>query len=112
MQAKKVDLSTICGGSVPEVFDRTFKELLGNITDVNTSTKKARRIILTFDFHPMADRKTVAISFGCNSKLVPVSSVESNMFLSEQGGQLEAYTNDVRQEELFAGEKKIYPLKA
>lgn len=109
MHAKRVDLSTICGGAVPEIFNRELQEIMANITDPNTSVKKSRRIVLTFDFEPMADRKSVAISFGINSKLVPVAAVESNMFITEQAGQLEAFTNDIRQEELFDPESR--PIK-
>lgn len=102
MNHKKVDITTICGGAVPEVFNEAFQEIIDNIDDPNTDQKKPRRILLAFDFIPLQDRAKVNIKFGIVTKPVPVCHVESHMILTRQGGgQLEAYTTDIRQEELF-----------
>lgn len=103
MNHKKVDITTICGGAVPEVFNEAFREIIENIDDPNTDQKKPRRILMAFDFVPLQDRSKVNIKFGIVAKTVPVCHVESHMVLTRQGtGQLEAYTTDIRQEELFA----------
>lgn len=115
MNHKKVDINTICGGAVPEVFAEAFQEIIDNIDDPNTDQKKPRRIMLAFEFIPLQDRQKVNIKFGIVTKPVPVCHVESHMVLTRQGtGQLEAYTTDIRQEELFAAgelpEKKAFVL--
>ena len=114
MQHRKVDIMTICGGAVPEVFEKAFQEIIDNIDDPNTDEKKPRRIVMAFEFAPMNDRSKVNIKFGVVTKPVPVCHVESHMILTKQTGRLEAFTTDIKQEELFAPgelpEKKIVVL--
>lgn len=103
MNHKKVDITTICGGTVQEVFSEAFQEIIDNIDNPDTDQSKNRRITLQFDFAPMKDRAKVNIKFSIVTKPVPVCAVESHMILTRQGtGKLEAYTTDIRQEELFA----------
>jgi hypothetical protein len=114
MQAtKKVDLTTICGGAVPEVWAHAFQEIIENINDPNTDPKKARRITMVFDFIPDTNRNNIAIKFGVAAKPVPVSHVESNMYLAREGATLNAYTTDIRQQEMEfePSDKKIVTLK-
>ena len=101
---QKVSLATICGGAVAEVFDRELQEVLKNIDDTNTTPDAKRKITLTFDIEPMADRSGAAVTFSCGSKLAPVAHVKSSVFLHRDGGQLAAYAADVRQQAMFGEE--------
>lgn len=42
MDPTELTLTSICGGAVPEVFEREFRELLRNIHDPNTVAEKVR----------------------------------------------------------------------
>ena len=51
-----LDLSNICAGSVPEVFERAVRELSKNLKDPNTEAEAKRKIVLEFSFKGYADR--------------------------------------------------------
>lgn len=99
--ADPLTLLNICGGAAAEVFDRELQQVLANIADINTSAAKSRKITLTFDLKPYSDRSAAEINFTCTSKLAPVAPVTASAFIVRQGGEVRAFANDVRQEEMF-----------
>jgi hypothetical protein len=99
-----LNIGNICGGAVPEVFDREIKEVLENIADVNTEAEAKRQITLTFDFAPGPDRRSAIVRFSCKSKGAPVNSVAGTVFFSKKIGGMQAFTEDPRQAALFAKE--------
>lgn len=99
-----LNIGNICGGAVPEVFDREVKEILDNISDLNTDPEAKRQITLTFDFAAGPDRKSAIVRFSCKSKGAPISSVAGTIFFSTRQGVTQAFTEDPRQDRLFAKE--------
>lgn len=110
MQIDPISITSICGGAIPEVFERVLQEVLDNITDPNTSDLKARAINIQLTFKPMAGRTGAEIAFQCASKLSPVAAIKSSVFLAKQDGQLRAYARDVNQQVMFV-EKEAPSLK-
>ena len=110
MEPMEISLSSICGGAVPEVFDREFRELLRNIHDPNTVAEKVRTITIKFSVKPTEDRSQAAIDFTCKASLQPVKVVKGQFFLSRHTGQLKAYAVDTRQGALFGQEADGKPI--
>ena len=106
MAVRKVTLETICGGGVPELFERELKDVMKNIADVNTDPKKPRRITMTVDIHPSPDRTTCALEFGITSKTMPVVKMAGSLYISAKGEKFEAFTSDIRQQDIFEQDEK------
>lgn len=105
----ELNIGNICGGAVPEVFDREIAEILENIADLNTKPEAKRQITLTFDFAPGPDRKSAIVSFTCKSKQVGVQPKQGTIFFAKRMGGITAYTEDPRQDRLFAKEPPASP---
>lgn len=103
METTEIDITTICGGGVNEVFQREFQEVLANIADPNTDSEGTRKLTLTFTLKPHEDRSGAQVFFTCKSALQPVVVAKSPVFLSRHTGMLKAYAVDQRQGSLFGG---------
>jgi hypothetical protein len=101
MSLRKLTLENICGGGLPELFQRELSEVMQNIVDVNTDAEKPRRITITVDFAPGPDRANCAIKLGINSKISPILKMAGSLYISSQGSKVEAYTSDIRQKDIF-----------
>lgn len=106
-----ITISNICGGAIAEVFDRTLKEVLKNITDINTEEGRARGINIQLVFKPKLERCGADVVFTCSSKLAPVVGVKASVFLGKFEGELAAYSADVRQQSLYGNQTKAEPVK-
>lgn len=100
----EISIATICGGGVPEVFQRELQEILKNIADPNTAAERPRSMTLKFTFKPTEDRSQSVIDFSCRASLQPVKMAKSQLFLSRHTGALRAYAVDARQVALFGPE--------
>lgn len=105
----ELTLSNICGGAVEERFAREVHDLLDNIDDPNTTADQQRTITIEFKFKPFPDRKGATVMFTCKSKLAAGESVDGSVFFSKRAGQMRAYANDPRQEQLFRSEPPVTP---
>lgn len=95
-----VSLSNIANGAAVSHFDHNLKKILENIKDPNTSAKAARSITLKVDFKPYPDRNGSEVSISVSSRLAPVSSVNSTVFVGASEDGYKAYSNDTRQQAL------------
>lgn len=117
MNITKVDLNTICGGALPELFERELLDVMANVADINTDPKKPRRITMTVDIYPHNDRKQCEVELGVTSKTLPVVKVSGSLFIAQKGSSYEGYTTDIRQQDIFhevdkaAEPKRPYVLK-
>ena len=103
MEAIEIDIATICGGGVNEVFQREFREVLKNIADPNTDPEGTRKLTLTFTVKPHEDRSGAQVFFTCRAALQPAVVAKAPVFLSRHEGTLKAYAVDQRQGSLFGG---------
>lgn len=102
MKARIVDLTTICGGGLPEMFQREMDDVMKNIADPNTDPNKPRQIKMVVDIYPSQDRQTCRLAVGVTSKTLPVARMGGSLFISNQNGVLQAYSTDIRQQDIFA----------
>jgi hypothetical protein len=107
-EASAVNLINIGNGTAVELFDHELQKVLANIKDVNTDAKKTRSITLKVSLVPHGDRAGMQIVIDCNSKLSTVPAVQAGtMFIMKnKEGELQAYSHDVRQEQLFDNEEE------
>lgn len=98
-------LLNICNGAAAEIFDRELNQVLENIADINTSSEKRRKIVLTFDFKPYSDRSAAEVSLTCKSTLAPVNQINASAFIVRKDGAVRAFNNDIRQGEMFPTEE-------
>ena len=101
--ATAVNLANLGGGAAIERFDHELSKIIANIKDVNTDPKKNRSITLKVTFMPHGDRTGMSTVVDCTSKLasVPPVAVGAMFILRNEGGDLQAYSHDIRQGEIF-----------
>lgn len=98
---RTLGIENICGGAVPEVFERELREVLENIADRNTPADAKRTIVLEFQLAPFPDRSGASVAFHCKGKLAAISPVAGSVFFAKRGAVIEAYAHDPRQTQLF-----------
>lgn len=103
MEPETLNLENICGGGVPEIFERELAEVLKNIADVNTDPEETRKITFEFAFEPYKDRSGAIVHFRCKSKVAPVEEVQGQMFLQRRGTNVIAVPHDPKQARMFDG---------
>lgn len=104
-EAVAVNLVNIGNGTALQLFQHELDKVLSNIKDPNTDLAKARSINLTIKFIPHGDRSGMQTVISCSSKLATVPAVPAGtMFIAKnKEGEFQAYSHDIRQEELFGG---------
>ena len=63
------NIGNLCGGAIPEVFDRTLEQVMKNIADINCPAEQKREITLKISFKPAENRELGEVSFKCEAKL-------------------------------------------
>lgn len=99
-ELKKLDLSTVADGALPELFERELYAVLSNIDDINTNPTKVRRINIVIDFAPTKDRSQAAVSCGVTSKLAAPDKAAGHVHLVRRAGVLQAFAQDPNQLDL------------
>jgi len=103
MSAKfvKLDMNTINGGAVKDLFDRGLAQLLDNIGDPNTDAEAVRKIVVTFEVKPTKDREAGATRLSLDVKTAKIKSVDGTVVFDHDGaGKIDAYTSMVKEQEL------------
>lgn len=88
---KVVDLVSLQGGAVIDLFDEELRRVLDNINDENTDPKKAREISIRLTIKPDKARRTAETKLEVKSKLAPFKPQESFMFFDTQDGEFVAF---------------------
>lgn len=104
MSVPKVDLFTICRGAALQLFQNALDKVSANIKDANTGVNKKRKITLNFEFVPYADRSGAEVVCTVDTKLAGIVGVNSSIYLKKKDGQLEAFTQDTSQLDMFDGD--------
>jgi len=97
-------LENICGGSVPERFQRELSALLQNINDPNNPAETKRKLTLEFEFEPFPDRTGAIVTLICKSKLAATENVQGGIYFSRSGLSLRAHAHDPRQVAMFTSQ--------
>jgi hypothetical protein len=96
-QIEGIELDSIAGGAVRELFADAMKSVVANIQDPNTDYKEARKISVELTFKPEEDRKSASIKISVNRKTSPVKSVKTFFYLGMQNGEPVAMEHNPQQ---------------
>lgn len=100
-------IDNICGGAVPERFQRELATLLQNINDPNNPVDMKRKLTLEFEFAPFPDRSGAIVTLLCKSKLAAVESVQGGVYFARNGMALKAYAHDPQQARMFDAPSEV-----
>lgn len=75
-------LDDLMDGAVTERFNGEFQRVMRNVFDKNTSAKKKRNIILTFEITPNERRDMCDFKFDVKSNLAAPVAIAQTVFLS------------------------------
>lgn len=103
-ERKELDLTTVCNGRAPLVFQRLLEQVMENIRDPNFKATDKRKITLEFTFVPHKKRAEAKVSIATKLKLAELEPEESHVFMAHRGDHTVATTHDTRQEELLPDE--------
>lgn len=84
-------------------FEIELQKALANIADLNTPATATRAVNLQLILKPHSDRIVIETEFKCSSKLAPIETHKSKVFLgrTKEGG-LVAFDADPRQMSLWS----------
>ena len=87
-----LNLSTLKDGAIQEQFELEMNQVLKNIHDLNTDSKKKRQVTITLDFTADESRNVVTMNHTIKSKLAPQMSVGLTLVTGKgfETGQIEA----------------------
>lgn len=72
-------------GAIEEKVDYEVSRVIDNILDVNTKPDAKRKITITLEFLPDAERKHIALAATAKSALVPTAAVATSMIITSDG---------------------------
>lgn len=78
-------LDALCNGALTERFNSEFAKFLRNLVDPNTDAKKKRKLILTLEAIPNADRDFCVMNYDVQTKLAAPSTISQTVFLTQNG---------------------------
>lgn len=85
----KTSILDMCMGAIKERVDYDAARVVDNILDINTDPKAKRKITLTIEFVPDADRQTIAVHTGSKATLAPTNPVTTNLaFVGDGNGEM------------------------
>jgi hypothetical protein len=96
-----LSIENICGGAVPERFQKELCVILQNINDPNNPAETKRKLVLEFEFEPFPDRTGAIVTLVCKSKLAALENVQGGVYFARNGLALKAYAHDPQQAKMF-----------
>lgn len=97
-QIEEVDLATINGGALLDLFREQWKKVVANIADVNTKPDSIREIVIKIKVKPDKSRRNATSQIHVEAKLPTIQDHESFIFFEREGEVLVAYPDDPRQQ--------------
>ena len=79
----------MCNGAFKERTDYEMSRLIENIMDPNTDPVAKRKIQITLELRPDADRSTVAVSCSVKSSLAPTYPVATMLYVASNDTVIE-----------------------
>ena len=81
----KESILRMARGAIEERVDLEVSAVVDNILDVNTKADAKRKITLTIEFLPDAEREPIQISATTKATLVPTNAVHTSMYITTGG---------------------------
>lgn len=82
---EEMSIENVCGGGVPEAFQREMKQIFENYLDPNCDPKAKRSLTLTFTFAGNEERNGGNLRFDVKTKLAPHKTGGGMIALTAQG---------------------------
>ncbi|OUQ76399.1 hypothetical protein [Flavonifractor sp. An100] len=83
-QLDKKSILEMSMGAILERVDYEMGKVIDNILDLNTKPTGKRKITVTLELIPSADRKTITVQTTAKSSLVPTDPVTTSLFITNQ----------------------------
>lgn len=83
-QLDKKSILEMSMGAILERVDYEMGKVIDNILDLNTKSTGKRKITVTLELIPSADRKTITVQTTAKSSLVPTDPVTTSLFITNQ----------------------------
>lgn len=83
-QIDRKSILEMAGGAILERVDYEMGKVLDNILDPNTKPTGKRKITVTLELIPSADRKTIVTNTTAKCALVPTEPVTTSLFITSK----------------------------
>lgn len=86
-QDKRTSILQMARGAIEERVDYEMSKIIDNILDPNTEPTAKRKLNLTIEFKPDANRQVISVVTTAKSTLCPTNPVATSLFITgdEQG---------------------------
>lgn len=85
MEFSRESILRMASGAIEEKVDYEVTRVIDNILDLNTKPDAKRKIVVTLEFSPDADRRRIGLAVNAKSVLVPTSAVSTAMVITSDG---------------------------
>jgi hypothetical protein len=85
-QLDKKSILEMSMGAILERVDYEMGKVIDNILDPNTKPTGKRKITVSLELIPSADRRTITVQTTAKSALVPTDPVTTSLFITNQPG--------------------------
>lgn len=106
LKPERLELGSIAGGGVSEVFAHEMRRVLENIADPNTKATAKRSITVKIALKPNDARSLTEIEYDVKTSLPGVETKKSSAYIAMDKGELNLYPFDTRQNPLPFGERE------
>lgn len=90
----EIELQELVGGALQEKFQKSFKRVIDNLQDVNTSYKQKRKITITLNFAQNERRNDVSCEVSVVEKLAPQAPMETSFAIGKDLKTGETYAEE------------------
>lgn len=113
-QDKRTSILQMARGAIEERVDYEMSRVIDNILDPNTEPTAKRKLNLTIEFKPDANRQVISVITTAKSTLCPTNPVSTSLFITgdEQGEvtAVEMVPNIPGQLDFSGGEQEPAPV--
>lgn len=85
-QLDKKSILEMSMGAILERVDYEMEKVLNNILDLNTKPTGKRKITISLELVPSADRKTITVQTVAKSTLCPTEPITTSLYVTNQPG--------------------------
>lgn len=114
MEENRISILQMARGAFMERIDYEMAKVVDNILDPNTQATAKRKLSMTLELKPDANRQTVVVSCSVKSALCPSDSVGTSLFITGDGlgcvTAVEMVPNIPEQLDMMGDEEKAAPV--
>ena len=108
-QLDKKSILEMSMGAILERVDYEMGKVIDNILDPNTKPTGKRKITVSLELIPSADRRTITVQTTAKSALVPTDPVTTSLFITNQPGSGEMVVAEMPGQVAFDGSEQAQP---